>query len=198
MSDTTIVSISYSNAVVPSFDSHGKPDLLGWDDAMDSHQDSEDTLAIFHDPDVLEACKPIIEKMYSDEEKLREEYQSDYVDLKFWKPSPVREEDKPTLKWFWDNVIGDHFDYRKWEDEDGKILDYFGKEYDFETDGYYSQYPSKKHYLIACMDCLHSDMVGCLDPYDVGEDVWDADFHKYSQNMIELGRKLYGSYSYTY
>jgi len=53
MSDTTIVSISYSNAVVPNFDSHGRPDLSGWDDAMDSHEDSEDTLAIFHNPDVL-------------------------------------------------------------------------------------------------------------------------------------------------
>ena len=59
MEDTTIVSVSYSNAVVPSFNSRGKPDLLAWDEAMDEHEDSEDTLAIFYDPDVLEACKNI-------------------------------------------------------------------------------------------------------------------------------------------
>ena len=66
MEDKTIVSVSYSNAVVPSFNSRGKPDLLAWDEAMDEHEDSEDTLAIFYDSDVLEACKPIIEEMYTD------------------------------------------------------------------------------------------------------------------------------------
>jgi len=191
MSEETIVSIIYGNAVVPNFDSRGKPDLLAWDDAMDDHEDDEDKLAVFYNPDVLKACKPVIEEMYSDEKKLREKYESDNVDLEFRKKPPVRDEDKPTLKWFWDNVVGDFFDYSKWENEEGKILDHSGKEYDWEGGGFYNQYPPKEHYIIACMDCLKSDMAGCIEPYDVSDTVWDADFHMYAQNMVELGRKLY-------
>ena len=193
MSDTTIVSISYSNAVVPNFDSRGRPDLLGWDDAMDSHQDKEDTLAIFHDPDVLEACKPIIKKMYADEESLREEYQSDYVDLNFRKVPPVKEEDKPTLKWFWDVVIDDFFDYEKWKDEDGNIFDDLGNPFDWEGGGFYSQKPSLENYKIACMDYLSGDFGGAIEPEDAPASVWESEFQEAAEKMMQLGRELYNS-----
>jgi len=191
MEDKTIVSISYSNAVVPSFDSRGKPDLLAWDEAMDEHEDSEDTLAIFYDPDVLEACKPIIEEMYADEEKLMEQYESDYVYLNFHKPPPVREEDKPTLKWFWNDVVGDFFDCEKWRDEDGNILDDAGKPFDWNSDGLYNQKPSLENYKIACMDYLIGDLGGAIHPEDAPASVWESEFQEAAKKMIELGRKLY-------
>ena len=195
MEDKTIVSISYSNAVVPSFDSRGKPDLLAWDEALDEHEDSEDTLAIFYDPDVLEACKPIIEEMYADEEKLMEQYESDYVDLNFRKPPPVREEDKPTLKWFWNDVVGDFFEYGKWRDEDGNILDDAGKPFDWDSDDIYNQKPSLENYKIACMDYLIGDLGGAIQPEDdAPASVWESEFQEAAKKMMELGRKLYNPY----
>ena len=80
----TVVKISYSNAVVPEFDSSGRPDLLGWDAAMESHDSEEEVLAVFHDDDIASLCKPVIKEFFEDVD-LNEMYQSDDVDLRFQK-----------------------------------------------------------------------------------------------------------------
>lgn len=189
MSNPTFVTISYSNAVIPKFDSDDRPDLLGWDEAMAEHEDNKDTLAVFYNKAVLEACKPIIEEMYSDEEKLIDTYESDYVSLDFHQPT----EDKPTLGWFWKEVVGDCFDCEKWADSDDNITDHEGNPFDWEGGGYINQKPTFDNYIVACQDHLLDLLKQAIRPVDFSA----SQFHEWLINdqkkLITLGEELYSA-----
>ena len=108
---------------------------------------------------------------------------------------PAREEDKPTLKWFWNDVVGEFFEYEKWRDEDGNILDDAGKPFDWDSDDIYNQKPSLENYKIACMDYLIGDLGGAIQPEDdAPASVWESEFQEAAKKMMELGRKLYNPY----
>ena len=128
----TVVKISYSNAVVPEFDSSGRPDLLGWDAAMESHDSEEEVLAVFHDDDIASLCKPVIKEFFEDVD-LNEMYQSDDVDLRFQKMPPPENRTIPetTTAWFWKEIVQDTSVF--YDHELGE-KDRDGEEYQWEDD----------------------------------------------------------------
>ena len=50
-----VYGMEYYEACVPSFGSDGHPDLLAWDDAMDSNESDKEIWATFHDDEAAEA-----------------------------------------------------------------------------------------------------------------------------------------------
>ena len=139
----TIAKITYSDPPVPEFDSSGRPDLLGWDDAMESHQPEEEVLAVFHEEDIAELCKPVIKAFFNtlDDDVIKEVYQSDDVELKF----ETREEKIKTTKWFWEEIVQDtsvFYDHSLGE----KDVD--GKEYQWEDEEVlHKQVPAMNDFL---------------------------------------------------
>jgi len=177
----TIAKITYSDAVVPEFDSSGRPDLLGWDDAMESHQPEEEVLAVFHDEDIAALCKPVIKGFFDDVNTLdlKEVYQSDDVELKF----ETREEKIKTTKWFWEEIVQDtsvFYDHSLGE------KDADGKEYQWEDEAaLHKQVPAMDDFLF----CVKEE--ACFRVEDPRSNALNN-----LEQMYQLADKWYGENEY--
>lgn len=130
------VYIEYDNAVVPDFDSYGKPDLLGWDAAMDAHEADREPLARIYKKDLVEVCKEAITESFEDV-NLNEVYERDYVTIEFDEVYDT-EEDGPTLQWFWKDIVQDAYCY----EENLSQVDIDGQDFDWdEKKNLYKQVP---------------------------------------------------------
>ena len=160
--------IEYSNAVVPEFDSKGKPDLLGWDDAVASHQPNTDPIAKFYSKEYAEICKPVIEGFYKDID-LNEVYEADDVDIvwnEVWEAKPSLD-----IKWFWDEIIcidnGFNPDDHEWSAEE---KDKDGNEYLWNEDGLFSQVPKYTDFVKSCQIHIENEMDFLKNPYDISQE----------------------------
>ena len=109
-----VAGIEYYNVIVPEFDSRGCPDLLGWDEAMDDADDDEqDVWATFHDEDIAKLCKPVIEDFFNKHHKDQyDEFMSGEPTFLFRVVIEDDDDNSPAnLHWFWDEVIGDYFNW---------------------------------------------------------------------------------------
>ena len=192
-----VAGIEYYNAVVPEFNSNGCPDLLGWDEAMHNKLDDErDVWAIFHDKKIAELCRPVMADFFDKHHK------DNYDEFTSGEPTFVFETEREeafgeaTLDWFWDDVIGDCFDYDLWADKDGNVLDADGKPFDWDSEGYRKQKPSFKNYLVACERHLAYDFEHAIRPVDCAAEHFVSWLQQDQERLIELGRELYNDLYY--
>jgi hypothetical protein len=191
-----LAGVEYYNAVVPEFDSRGCPDLLGWDEAMhNKDEDERDVWAVFHDKDVAELCKPVIEQFFNKHHK------DNYDEFTSGEPTFLFEEDREeisteeaTLDWFWDEIVGDCFSYDLWSEKDGVILDANAEPFDWDGGGYRKQKPAFRDYLATCSHYLAHDFKYAIKPVDCSGDVYLRWLQVEQAKLIELGRKLYGGF----
>ena len=120
------IEAQYGNAVVPSFNSSGKPDLLGWDEAMENSETQIDTLVRIYHEDLVEVCKKAIDKYFSNVD-LNDAYMCDDVAL-VASTYYDTEDDGPTLKWFWQEVVQEAYCY----EENLSRVDFYGNDYEWD------------------------------------------------------------------
>jgi len=196
-----IAGIEYHNVIVPEFDSGGCPDLLGWDEAMrEADDDEQDVWATFHDEDIAKLCKPVIADFFNKHHKDQyDEFISGEPTFLFRDVSDDGDNSPANLDWFWDEVVdagSGCFDFRMWENKDGKILDSAGKEFDWEGDGYRKQKPSFENYLIACQRHLAYDFEHAIRPVDCSSEDFFNWLQKDQAKLISLGKELYNDMYY--
>ena len=197
-----IAGIEYYNVIVPEFDSRGCPDLLGWDEAMQNADDDEqDVWATFHDEDIAKLCKPVIEEFFNKHHKDEyDEFMSGEPRFLFKEVDDNDDDDEPAnLDWFWDTVVdagSGCFDFRMWENKDGKIVDSEGKEFDWEGDGYRKQKPSFQNYLAACQQHLAYDFAHAIRPVDCSSENIFNWLQRDQEKLIFLGKELYNDMYY--
>jgi len=194
-----VAGIEYYNVIVPEFDSRGCPDLLGWDEAMDDADDDEqDVWATFYDEDIAKLCKPVIEDFFNKHHKDQyDEFMSGEPTFLFRVVIEDDDDNSPAnLHWFWDEVIGDYFNWDLWVDKDDKIVDSEGKEFDWDGEGYLKQKPSFNHYIIACEQHLRGLLENCIRPVDCSSDTWFNILQSEQKKLISLGKELYNDMYY--
>lgn len=180
--------IQHSNAVVPEFDSRGKPDLLGWDDAVASHKPDTDPIALFYTKDYAELCKPVIDQYYESVD-LNEVYEADNVDI-VWQE--VWEDSDVDIKFFWEHIVCVDMGFSP-EDHgwDPDATDKLGNDYVWNTDHLFTQVPKFDDFVKSCQHRISGELESVREPWDISQE--DAisnaveDFNK----MLSLLVKYY-------
>lgn len=179
------VYIEYDNAVVPDFDSYGKPDLLGWDAAMDAHEPDREPLIRIYQKDLVEVCKEVITESFEDV-NLNEVYERDYVSIEFDEVYDT-EEDGPTLRWFWEDIVQEAYCYEM----NLSQVDIDGKDFDWdEKENLYKQVPPISDFIYF----MEEEASAHARYYQKGNgsDYFSIDFRLDKlRKLMELAEKLY-------
>lgn len=185
---TKLFGMEYSVAVVPTFDRSGRPDLLGWDDAMDSHENDVDIWATFHDDEAADLCEPVLRDLFkSREDAAREECDEPVFICESVTPTTA---EKLDIEYFWQDIldVGNGFDADEfgWSDTDNS-----GKEYAWNEDSLEKQVPKAEDYLSVAMNDLRSELEFAFNPYDISPSEAEAFALEKFQNILRLGIQLY-------
>lgn len=185
---TKVFGMEYSVAVAPSFDSSGRPDLLAWDDAMDSHENDVDIWATFHDSEAADLCEPVLRDLFkSREDAAREECDEPVFICENVKPTATEELD---IGYFWQDILdlGNGFDPDEfgWSDTDKS-----GDEYAWNEDTLEKQVPKPDDYLSVAMNDLRVELECAFNPYDISPSEAEAFALEKFQNILRLGIQLY-------
>lgn len=136
------IEIEYGNAIVPSFNSSGKPDLLGWDEAMEDSETASDLLVRVYHKDLVEVCKDAINQSFADVD-LNDVYESDDVAI-VANYSYDTEDNGPTLKWYWEEIVQESHAYF----ENLSQVDFFGNKYEWgDKDKLHKQIPALSDFI---------------------------------------------------
>jgi len=185
---TKLFGMEYSVAVVPTFDRSGRPDLLGWDEAMDNHENDVDIWATFHDAEAADLCEPVLRDLFkSREEAAREECDEPVFVCESVKPKMA---EKLDIEYFWQDILdlGNGFnpDEFSWSDTDNS-----GKEYAWNEDALEKQVPKADDYLSVAMNDLRSELEFAFNPYEISTSEAEAYAVEKFQNILRLGIQLY-------
>tara|TARA_Y100001938_G_C7902162_1_gene335223 strand:- start:62 stop:658 length:597 start_codon:yes stop_codon:yes gene_type:complete len=181
------VYIQYSNAVVPNFDEKGKPDLLAWDEDMQSHEPDREPLATIYQKDIAEVCEKAIRQSFNDV-NLNEVYESDYVSIEFDEVYDTKE-DGPTLQWYWEDIVQDAHAYEKHLSQ----VDYHGEDFKWENqEELYKQVPPISDFI----HFIEEEAASHVTYFQKGNssDYFPIRFRLENlRKLMELAEKLYGS-----
>ena len=193
------------NPPVPSFDSNDKPDLLGWDAAMESYEPDSNVLATANDRDDAAMIASMLADEYDNEEE------GSFVT---WGLAHDQTEEEPTLiqrlfNW-WE-------DYRDWfcelEEYNLTEVDDQGNPYDWENDNVlYTQVPSYHDFMTIMAHRAARDVFYCNNNLDASpkskrrwkesymEDLWtlhdmlyDTDYPKHDNVNAKIKVNVYGA-----
>lgn len=177
------VYIHYDNAVVP--DCSG--DVLGWNEALESHEADREPLAKIFKKNIAEVCKQAIEKHYENV-NLNEIYESDYVSIEFDEIYDT-EENGPTLQWYWKYIVQDAYAYH----ENLSQVDRDGKEFEWEDEEkLFQQVPPISDFI----HFIQEEAASHVEYFQEGnhDDYFPIEFHLENlRKMLELAEKLYGN-----
>jgi len=182
------IAIEYGNAIVPSFNSSGKPDLLGWDEAMEDSETASDLLVRVYHKDLVGVCKDAINQSFADVD-LNDVYESDDVAIiaNYFYDT---EENGPTLKWYWEEIVQEAHCY----EENLSTVDFHGNDYDWDDQ-------EKLHKQIpAISDFIHFIQEEASDHVRYYEKGNMSDYFPISyrldnlRKLMELAEKLYGDH----
>lgn len=189
----TEVFIQYSNAVVPEFDSKGKPDLLGWDDAVASHIPDRDPIATFYSKDYANICMPAINDHHKDID-LRKVYDADDADV--YVHHIHDEEEELSTAFFWEEIVnvGNGFspEDHGW-DKDATDKD--GNEYLWNEEDLFQQAPKYDDFVKSCQHRLMLELGWCVDPTEMSQEDAVRESVNELNKMMELAVKVYGKRS---
>lgn len=190
----TEVFIQYSNAIVPEFDSKGKPDLLGWDDAKASHIPDKDAIATFYSKDYANICMPAINDYHKDID-LSEVYEADDADVYV---HHIYDEEELSIAFFWEEIVdvGNGFspEDHGW-DKDATDKD--GNDYLWNEEGLFQQVPKYEDFVKSCQNHLRLELNWCIDPDETSQEEAVRGSVREIAKMMELAVKIYGRrYSY--
>jgi len=180
--------MEYSVAVVPPFDSSGRPDLLAWDDAMDSHENDVDIWATFHDDEAADLCEPVLRDLFkSREDAARQECDEPVFICESVKPTTA---EKLDIEYFWQDILdlGNGFDPDEfgWSDTDNT-----GNEYAWNEDALEKQVPKPDDYLSVAMNDLRVELECAFNPCEISPSEAEAFALEKFQNILRLGIQLY-------
>ena len=171
------VYIEYSNAVVPNFDVRGKPDLLAWDQAMESHQPNKEPLARIYKKDIAELC----------EEAIYEHFEGVDLTIEFDEVYDT-EDDGPTLKWYWADIVQEAYCY----ENNLSQVDYYGKDFEWgDEEKLHKQVPPISDFI----HFIEEEASDHVRYYEKGN---SNDYFPLKcrldnlRKMMELAEKLYG------
>ena len=180
------VYIEYSNAVVPNFDVRGKPDLLAWDQAMESHQPNKEPLARIYKKDIAELCEEAIYEHFEGVD-LNEVFESDHVTIEFDEVYDT-EDDGPTLKWNWADIVQEAYCY----ENNLSQVDYYGKDFEWgDEEKLHKQVPPISDFI----HFIEEEASDHVRYYEKGN---SNDYFPLKcrldnlRKMMELAEKLYG------
>ena len=153
MEKYSIVLVNSSDWPVPDFDHRGKPDLLGWDDAVDAWEPEETVIATVYDKDDAEKILALLKPKYDSQEEAEE------LEIrKHWQEEPY------TLQDWWSDY-DQHFcelEYYGLTEKDDE-----GKPYDWEDgDILYQQKPSYHDFITLLAHTAAGDVFdnnNCVD-----------------------------------
>ena len=105
----TTMGLRWENEIVPEFDSHGRPDLLGWDEAMANDVPDFEKWATFHDEEAADACRPVLkglqEQRAKDYEGIDRDWDHDYPPEFEERLTVKNKKDDPDWKWFYEDFL---------------------------------------------------------------------------------------------
>lgn len=208
---TKIFGMEYSVACVPSFDSGGRPDLLAWDDAMDSHENEKEIWAEFHDEEAAKLCEPVLKRLFeSREEDAKMQCDTPYFiddDVSDNRPEPL------SVEYFWEEVLwldnGFDPDEFNWSDTDRDGNEYWWtcatndyqnvekpiksrrKHLQEMKDGLTQQVPKEQDYLSVALNELESELRFAFNPYDMSASSAEHLVREKFEKIMRLGIQLY-------
>ncbi len=191
---STEVYIEYSNVVLPEFDSKGKPDLLGWDDAVQANQPDRDSIATFYSPEYEKVCMPAILE-HSKSVDLCEVYEAD--DAEIVVEHKYAEEEKESIPFFWEEIVdvGNGFSPQDhgWDEN---ATDKDDNEYLWNEDEFLQQIPKYKDFVKSCQHYLGRELEWCLAPDGTSQaDAVDCSIKELTK-MMQLAVQIYGNKSW--
>lgn len=213
-----VYGMEYYEACVPSFGSDGHPDLLAWDDAMDSNESDKEIWATFHDDEAADLCEPILERLFAS----REEDAKMRCDEATFINEDVRETQKErvSIEYFWEQVLyidnGFDPDEFNWSDTDRDDNEYWWScvHNDYKNvfprptnrrkhkqqmrDGLTKQVPKEQDFLSVVAQDLIRELEFSFNPYDMSCDTAEDIAREKFDNILRLGIQLYRDHSKYY
>ena len=105
----TTMGLRWEHEIVPEFDSHGRPDLLGWDEAMHNDVSEFEKWATFYDEEAADACRPVLKELQEQQAKDYDpsdpDYDRDYPPEFEEKETVKNKKDSPDWKWFYEEFL---------------------------------------------------------------------------------------------